>query len=1419
MIIAVITIWSFLLQFCFAIQFVNNGMATQELSLRSPTIIYRLKGVAGQKLRPLAAGEGDRIVNSPIGWKEGDKVIEKQTGREGRIFGTPSREIKKGQLARVIIVKFRGGGVETPYSLEEAERLLTLAPMAASARTDKKSSDEFTALCRSAQQIIRKARQAVSKTGEGAEGELILARHRVGDIISDLERIYSLSRQWKSKSRMSADSRREYAATIIDVFLIFPDFGQDISGISDIDFLDKKIAELLDTEENGDETKQFLWDRLNKHKSPPKTKGTLNKLNAGMCVVIPPLMRLGELYELQRAAGNNKLNFSVIKSKGAPRPLIVINAGGEDTGVQSFSEWSFSAGHSHHFDTPIEKTISSRDRAHASVAASSDTSFFILAFTRGGKIELAWWSPEKHEFVFERNQNIIAEKLREFGLLTSAPPGAILESATLDDSRNEALEQSVLRPLAAGERITKTQNKYAPWLGVEGERYSLSTRNKFIEEFVHSSVGLKHEYEWKARFIDAEVGVLCKKYGTQLGIDLVKRFVAEVWKIRYHEGIYEVWNRTGIFLKAISDSAWLDEAIKREARKIYEELVTEAKAYVLANAESPFELIGKEFRRNKIVILGDSHGSFDFDMFVSRVVSSLKKWGVDNVAIERPAIYQDIVEKFLETGEVTREVEFVVRGERALGLWGPSYFEILEAARKGGIKVTCMDLRTSTIDDDTDGNDLMARMIQKKVLRKKGKALIYVGAYHAIKNRSGLTGPYLGEHLRKMTRGRTFSIKQISAETAPFEVMDDIVKGTRLEGESFALLTPGSKGSFDAVIYHGWLNYGLRATWPEWSQIFSQQTGRMIELPRYPISFDELLDRKAADSLLMSGQGAPIFTHGANTINVREFEARKIAESGLYAKPPSLLSRLGIVVRPLLELINRPKQEIQSAILRPLAAAEKEILAVKAMAADGGPIAVYLDKDGVVEGIDRLARRCGLRVQFAAGVARRMLFGKNPVEESADVDLAMCAPTFSIGTLLWKFKITEEIQLPARYVRRLARFKKELAALYPNLDIEIINSVDEKRLIPPYRRVSGSRVLTVDRMLAYRLKGGEWFVTDETGGSYLANARQKRLCLLPKSGEMSRIFTPLGFFSEQGPFLSYDCVLRFARLRAEFPDATVDPDSLAQIQSFVNSDTHATKEDELYFSTIEGDLAAFRKADPKMLGMERLPPLGSLFDIFMHAKDVNSVIPLLKSIGTPQRNLYTLYSSVANLEQVAEITRRGGGKTGNLADFDSAFVDEVRTHRYALVYSDDAFINFLMSALEKNTPHEYLKRARDAIIAFAKIEHANWLAKTNTMFIGERMIERYMLPRIWRQALLSRRLAKGWNWDIGLDRIVSLEFYEHVYANRARIERAVNSGRYQNLLDYYFKVFRPMSAANRQLEGIIQNAQLNDVLRPLAAGE
>ena len=513
----------------------------------------------------------------------------------------------------------------------------------------------------------------------------------------------------------------------------------------------------------------------------------------------------------------------------------------------------------------------------------------------------------------------------------------------------------------------------------------------------------------------------------------------------------------------------------------------------------------------------------------------------------------------------------------------------------------------------------------------------------------------------------------------------------------------------------------------------------------------------------------------------------------------------------------------ESSILRPLATGESsrpilpatdEVLAVRAMAADGKPITIYLDKKGVVEGIDRLARKCGLRVQFAAGAARRMLFGKNPAEESADVDLVMCAPVFSIGTLLWKFKITDEIQLPARYVRRLARFKKQLADLYPNLDIETINDVDEDRLIAPYRRVSNNRALTVDRMLVYRLKTGEWFVTDEAGGLYLADARERRLCLLPKSGEIKIVNTPQGVVRTPGPFLSYDCVLRFARVKAEFPDAEIDPNSFAQIQSFVNSDTRALREDDPYLYNIEDTLESFRRADPKMLGLRRLPPLQSLFSIFMHAKDVNDVIPLLKSIGTPKRNLYTLYSRVINLEYAAAIARNGGGKTGNLSDFDSAFVDEVRAHRYAIVYSDDAFIDFLMDELKKDIPHEYLERARGAITAFAKIEHASWLARTNVMFIGERMIERYLLPRIWHQVLLSGRLSKGLDWDIDLDTVVSPEFYKHVYTNRARIEKAINSGRYQNLLDYYFKVFKPVSAANRQLDGVIQNARLNDILRP-----
>lgn len=478
-----------------------------------------------------------------------------------------------------------------------------------------------------------------------------------------------------------------------------------------------------------------------------------------------------------------------------------------------------------------------------------------------------------------------------------------------------------LRPLAAGERsqaLTAAGSAsipgYAPWLGLEGKLYSRSTRNKNVEQFVHSNVGVRREYEWTPRLIDAVVAQLCKDHGTQAGMQAMKRFVAETWKMRSREGIYEVWRRTSSFLHAISDSVWLGEEVKVEARSIYAALVAEARAYLLANAQDPIELIGKEFKRNKIVILSDTHGNPDFDMFASQVVGSMREWNVDTVAIEREAIYQDIIDEFLVTGRVTSEVEFVARGGSAMGTWGPSYFGILGRARDKAIKVVCMDLRTSTIYTYRDGNDLMAKMIREKILKTKSRALVYVGAYHAIKNRSGVEGPYLGEHLRKMTHGRTFSVKQISAEREDFEVMDDVVKGTRLEGKSFGFITPGSGASFDAVVYHGWLNYGVRATWLEWSRIMGQQKGCVASSSSpYTVSPDKLLSRKEANTILTVS--TPVFTHGGNTFDWKTLEAKQMVKwRALYAKPESVLSRLGAVIRPLIGSIVRPRSETQSAI-------------------------------------------------------------------------------------------------------------------------------------------------------------------------------------------------------------------------------------------------------------------------------------------------------------------------------------------------------------------------------------------------------------------------------------------------------------------------------------------------------------------------
>ena len=460
-----------------------------------------------------------------------------------------------------------------------------------------------------------------------------------------------------------------------------------------------------------------------------------------------------------------------------------------------------------------------------------------------------------------------------------------------------------------------------------------------------------------------------------------------------------------------------------------------------------------------------------------------------------------------------------------------------------------------------------------------------------------------------------------------------------------------------------------------------------------------------------------------------------------------------------------------------LSLASGETISVQAFA-DDGPVTIYLDKAGIIQDINEIANGLGLNIQFAGGVARRMLLGRNPIIKGSDLDITIQASAANpyAGIIA---RMTPEL------TKRINSFRKILDEKYHDLEIDILN-VDEDLLDKPYAGVSRNRSSTLDRMLIQEA-GGRWIVTDETGGKdprYIENVRNKYLCLVPKSAD--------------GPYLTYEIILRFMRIKAEFPEVSVDKKSLKDINKFLERGLFY--EDDTSRLPVKDVLDGFLRGDEDYIIHLNLPPINTLLKVFVNAKDPYAVIELLGSMGTKRSNLAGLFSRIVDLNELAGIALEKRGTAFDWSDFDRAFSEKIRENGYAKKYSEKEFGEFLSGQLTKIFPKKMVPGDDARIREFAVREHKHGLMDTNKMSIERRIAARYYLVNSWWQYfMLGQNLREG--WFLSMQGKVSEEFYEHIQANEQKIRSGINQGKYRNLLDYYFKEFRPLDGSDERAKG------------------
>ena len=437
-----------------------------------------------------------------------------------------------------------------------------------------------------------------------------------------------------------------------------------------------------------------------------------------------------------------------------------------------------------------------------------------------------------------------------------------------------------------------------------------------------------------------------------------------------------------------------------------------------------------------------------------------------------------------------------------------------------------------------------------------------------------------------------------------------------------------------------------------------------------------------------------------------------------------------------------------------------DVTEVLAQGTDSSQVQIYLDNDGIIEDIHNLAMEYGLRVYFAGGTARRMLFGKNPIGRFSDVDIMV------------NFPGRRDDEFTAEQMSRIVQFKQALRERYPALEIDIMNyHPGFGRLGDPYAGVELARSATIDRMLIRKDNAGVWVVSDEKSGAYIGDVKGRSINLVSAIGKDGKAAK-----------LSFDNVLRFTRLIAEFPDAEVDEASMHEINEFV----------DVNFEDFIRELEDFRSVDRDALGHGVVPPYKILLKVFTNTKNLHQAIELLKNVGVGEHSLYSLFSQYVDLNKIVEIISlaRAEGSKVRMSDFDAAFLNlNPEISSLTAHYTMEILVVFLKEELEELFA-EFTDEEADKILEFIREELPRWIEQTNNMIITERAIYRYLIKHIFTYQILSSNLGSESTWIIRLDRVVSDEFYRHILEHEGEIYSGIKSGKYKNLVDYYFRVYR-----------------------------
>lgn len=176
------------------------------------------------------------------------------------------------------------------------------------------------------------------------------------------------------------------------------------------------------------------------------------------------------------------------------------------------------------------------------------------------------------------------------------------------------------------------------------------------------------------------------------------------------------------------------------------------------NTKSPQELFAELFKNNKYVFVGEIHPVGDEAILID-LISTFKALGVENIALEIPANFNEAVQAYLRgdeslardlffTDDVNRRIN-LLKGLKAKDARYPQMGTFIKKAHEAGLKIICID---STPDASCEARE--SRMV-KELLSLQGKTLVLLGSFHVTKDLPCVSAVETMGQLKSLSSGFT----------------------------------------------------------------------------------------------------------------------------------------------------------------------------------------------------------------------------------------------------------------------------------------------------------------------------------------------------------------------------------------------------------------------------------------------------------------------------------------------------------------------------------------------------------------------------------------------------------------------------------------------------------------------------------------